>query len=442
MPTSQTHRNNTTAPHLPSRREFIRVGFAGALGLGVGDWLALQALADAGNGAQPAAKGVIQIFLEGGLSHLDSFDPKPDAPIEVRGELGAVDTVVPGLRFGGLWRETAKITDRLAVIRSMNHSEAAHERGTHNMLTGYRPNPAIVYPSMGSVVSRVLGGRNDLPAYVAVPNARGGNGFAGTGYLSAAYGPFSVGGEPNRGDFEVRDLNLPAGVDEQRMNRRRSMLQAVDEHFKSIESSDALDAMDSFYSEAYRLISSESARAAFDIHAEPKEIRDAYGRTQIGQRLLLARRLIEGGVRFTTVFYGGWDMHKDIHPAMRRHTPPLDQAFAQLIRDLEQRGLLKDTIVLITTEFGRTMRINADRGRDHWPKAFSIALAGGGIAGGRVIGSTNAEGAEVDDYPVSPGDVAATLFAQLGIDPNKRLIAPGNRPLEIMREGEPLAALT
>ncbi|MCC7293686.1 MAG: DUF1501 domain-containing protein [Phycisphaerales bacterium] len=435
-----------------TRREMLRVGFLGAAGLTLGEFLKLQARAAvqdpptatpsaAAPVPAPLADSVIYIFLEGGMSHIDSFDPKPMAPIEIRGELGTVGGNVPGVQFSGLWRQTARIADKLAVIRSMTHGEAAHERGTHNMLTGYKPSPAVTYPSMGSVVAHELGMRRSLPPYICVPDASSGSGFAGTGYLSSAFGPFSLGGEPQSDQFVVRDLNPPPGVDETRMARRRGLLNTVDAHFAAAEKSDALDAMETFYQRAYDLISSPSAREAFNIQAEPAAVRDAYGRTAIGQRLLMARRLIEAGTRFVTVFFGGWDMHVDVHAGMRKLVPPLDQAYAALLGDLESRGLLGKTLVVLSTEFGRTTRINKDRGRDHWPKVFSIAFAGGGVRGGQVIGESNAYATEPRERPVTPGDVAATLFTQLGIDPSKNLLAPGDRPIRIVREGAAIAGL-
>lgn len=417
------------------RREFLRVGALGGIGLTLGEALTLQSQARAeGDAPAPKAESVIFIYLAGGMSHLDSFDPKPYAPIEYRGELGTVDTNVAGVQFAGPWKQTAAVADKMAVIRSMTHGEAAHERGTHNMLTGYRPSPALVYPSMGSVVSHEFGPRNNLPPYMAIPGA--GDPFMGAGYLSSAYGPFSLGGEPQDDAFEVRDLNLPAGVDAARMDKRKSLLASVDEHFKAVEKSDALSAMDSFYERAYSLISSQAAREAFNIKAEPDAVRNEYGRSYIGQRLLMARRLVEAGARFITVTEGGWDNHERIRDAMNGHVPSVDQGYAALIRDLAQRGLLEKTLVVLTTEFGRTSRINKDGGRDHWPKVFSTALAGGGLKGGQVVGSSDAFGGEPADRPVGPADVSATIFTQLGIQPEKKLMSPGNRPIDIARQYE------
>lgn len=433
--------------HRPTRREMLRVGFIGGAALALGDVLRLQARTfaqDAGSGLavpQPSADAVIYIFLEGGMSHIDSFDPKPFAPIEIRGELGTVNTNVDGIQLSGLWSRTAQVADKIAIIRSMTHGEAAHERGAHNMLTGYKPSPAITYPAMGAVISHELSTRNNLPPYICVPDASGGFGFAGTGYMSTAFGPFSIGGDPVNDQFVVRDLNLPPGVDESRMDRRKGLLAAVDAHFRRLDRSEQLDAMDSFYQRAYSLVSSPQAKEAFNIKAEPDSVRDAYGRTPIGQRLLMARRLVEAGARYVTVFSGGWDMHIDVHGYMRAQVPPLDQAYAALLNDLESRGLLKRTLVVLATEFGRTTRINKDRGRDHWPKVFSIAFAGGGVRGGQVIGESNAYATEPKDKPVSPGDMAATLFTLLGIDPTKNLMAPGDRPIRIVREGAMIPGL-
>jgi uncharacterized protein (DUF1501 family) len=417
-----------------NRRDFLRVGVLGGLGLSLGGYLqALDAATQAGSPA-PKAESAIFIFLAGGISHIDTFDPKPYAPIEYRGELGIVNTNVDGIQYGGLFPQTAQVADKVAVIRSMTHGEAAHERGTHNMLTGYKPSPAVVYPSMGSVVAHQFGPRNDLPPYICVPNAA--DTFLGSGYLSSAYGPFSVGGEPHADNFEVRDMNLPEGVDATRMDRRKGLLAAVDKHFSDLEKADSLDAMDSFYQRAYAMISSQTAREAFNIKAEQEEIRNEYGRNYIGQRLLLARRLVEAGARFVTVIEGGWDYHIKIKENMQSHVPPLDQGLAVLIRDLERRGLLEKTLVVMTTEFGRTARLNKDAGRDHWPKVFSMLLAGGGIKGGQVVGSSDAYAQEPKDRPVEPADVAATIFTQLGINPEAKLMSPGNRPIDIARHFE------
>jgi hypothetical protein len=425
----------------PSRRELLTVGALGVLGFTLGDLLHWDsARADEKPAAAPKAKSVLHIFLPGGMAHQESFDPKPYAPLEYRGSFGVVKTKIPGEVFCEAMPETAAVADKITVVRSMTHGEAAHERGTHNMFTGYRPSPALQYPSLGSVVSHELGPRANLPPYVCIPNQP--NPYAGPGYMSSSFGPFSLGADPASGGFEVHDLSLPPGVDEARFARRRSALEAVNEHFAAAEKkADAVAAMGTFYERAYGLISSPQAREAFKIQAEPAAIRDEYGRNEAGQRLLMARRLIAAGVRVVSVVYGGWDFHVQIVPATRQTLPPLDKALAALIRDLDRTGLLKETIVMLSTEFGRTPKINKDAGRDHWPKVFSIVLAGGGFKAGCMFGSSNATAAEPDSEPIEPADLFATVYQLLGIDFHKRLMAPGNRPIDIVRGGKVRSAL-
>ncbi len=424
-----------------SRRDFLIVGAVGGLGFVLGDLLACESVqaAEIPRAKPPRAKSILHIFLPGGMAQQESFDPKPFAPLEYRGSLGVVKTALPGEVFCEVWRETARVADKLCVVRSMSHGEAAHERGTQSMFTGYRPSPALEYPSLGSVVSHELGTRNNLPAYVCVPNMP--NPYAGTGYLSSSYGPFSLGADPVQGGFRVRDLALPNGVDAARFARRRTAMDAVNAHFQAIEKADEVAAMDTFYQQAYSLISSKEAREAFDLTAEPAAIRDEYGRNAAGARLLMCRRLIAAGVRVVSVTYGGWDFHNDILPGTRRESPALDKAFAALIRDLDRTGLLDSTIVMLSSEFGRTPKVNATRGRDHWPRVFSVVLAGGGIARGKIFGASTATAAEPDADEIGPADLFATLYQQLGIDHTKRLLAPGNRPIDIIRDGKPRPGL-
>jgi uncharacterized protein (DUF1501 family) len=419
----------------PTRRAFLHVGLAGGLGLTVADLFRLQALAGpAPAGKAPPAQSLIHIFLPGGIAHQDSFDPKPLAPIEYRGELGSIRTKLEGVFFNELLKQTAQVADKITVCRSMTHGEAAHERGTHNMFTGYRPSPALTFPSMGSVVSHEFGPRNNLPPYVCIPSQP--TTYAGPGYLSSAFAPFSLGSDPANPGFTVQDLNLPGGVDNKRFTSRRTMLEAVNEHFTSREKADGLEAMDTFYQRAYSLISSEKAREAFNINAEKPALRDEYGRNAAGQRFLLARRLVEAGVRFVSLTYGGWDMHTGIKDGMRGQLPAFDQAFAALVRDLDRTGLLASTLVMVSSEFGRTPKINATAGRDHWPKVFSVVLAGGGIKKGFVYGTSDATATEPEDDPLTVEDLAMTVYRQLGIDAAKKLMAPGNRPIDIVREGK------
>ncbi len=419
-----------------SRRGLLRAGVFGGLGLTLADLFRLQARADQKHYdfIEAKADSVIHIFLPGGLAHQESWDPKPYAPIEYRGELKAVETKLPGVVFSESLRKTAQVADRLTIVRSMTHGEAAHERGTHNMFTGYRPSPALVFPSLGSVVAHEYGPRKNLPPYVCIPNQP--NEYAGTGYLSSSYSPFSLGSDPARKGFRVRDLDLPRGVDESRFANRRNLLERVNRRFREREIADGLDAMDSFYRRAYGLLSSPEAREAFNIEAEPDALRDAYGRNQAGQRMLMARRLVESGVRFVTMTYGGWDMHNRITRGIQRSMPAFDQAFSTLITDLEGRGLLERTLVLVSSEFGRTPKINRTAGRDHWPKVFSVAMAGGGIKAGQVFGASNATASEPESDPIGPEDLAYTIYHLLGIVADKELMAPGDRPVEIVDGGK------
>ena len=419
------------------RRGFLSVGTIGALGISLADVLRMEkAKADIKNYAsrEGTAKSVIYIYLPGGAAHQETFDPKPFAPVEYRGPMGSIETSIPGVRLGEMLPHTAKIVDKIAICRSMTHGEAAHERGTHNMFTGYRPSPALQYPSMGSVVSHEFGPRNNLPPYVCIPNQP--NEFAGTGYLSSSYAGFSLGSDPADKNFQVRDLSLPNGVDTGRFDKRRRMLDVVNGYFREKEKSDSLDALDTFYDRAYSMISSQQAREAFDMAKEPDAIKDEYGRNQAGMRMLLARRLVEAGVRFVTLTYGGWDMHDNIQNGIKNQVPALDQGFATLIRDLDRRGLLSSTLVCIGSEFGRTPKINNLAGRDHWPKVFSVVMAGGGIKQGIVYGSSNATASEPEDDPLTVEDWATTIYDRLGIVADKELMAPGDRPIEIVDGGK------
>ncbi|WP_435007065.1 DUF1501 domain-containing protein [Tundrisphaera lichenicola] len=418
-----------------SRRGFLTVGAAG-FGLSLGDFFRLKARADLKTYAAIAAKAdsIIHIFLPGGIAHQETFDPKPFAPVEYRGELTHIPTKIDGEFFSETLPQTAQIADKISVLRSFTHGEAAHERGTHNMFTGYRPSPALLYPSMGSVVSHEFGPKNDLPPYVCVPSMP--NTYAGTGYLSSSFSPFSLGSDPANNGFKVQDLNLPGGIDDSRFATRRHVLEAVNDHFARKEKADGLAAMDTFYERAYSLISSPKAREAFNIDAEPAAIRDEYGRNTAGQRMLMARRLVAAGVRFVALQYGGWDLHANIAGGMKSQMPAFDQGYAALIRDLDRTGLLERTIVMVSSEFGRTPKINKDAGRDHWPKVFSVVLAGGGIKKGYIHGASNATATEPERDPIGPEDLATTLYHQLGIVADKELMAPGGRPIEIVDGGK------
>lgn len=420
-----------------SRRGFLSVGALAGAGLTLPQLLRTEsAYADlkAYKNFEGTAKSVIHIYLPGGMAHQESFDPKPNAPIEYRGEMRQVATKISGELFGETLPKTADIADKITVIRSMTHGEAAHERGTHNMYTGYRPSPALQYPCIGSVISHEYGPRNNLPPYVCIPNMP--NEYAGSGYLSSAFAPFSLGSDPAAGGFKVRDLDLPGGVDDSRFATRRSALEAVNAHFQKKEKSDDLKAMDTFYDRAYSLISAPEARQAFDIEKESAQVRDEYGRNTAGARMLLARRLVQAGVRLVNLTYGGWDMHNAIVGGFKNQMPAFDQAYSTLIRDLDRTGLLKETLVMVSSEFGRTPKINAQAGRDHYPKVFSVVLAGGGIKGGYIHGSSNSTASEPEELAMGPEDLFTTVYHCMGIIADKELMAPGDRPIEIVDGGK------
>lgn len=422
----------------PSRRQFLQYGLTAGAGLGLSTSRELQAFAPLLARRTPAAQAVIHVHLDGGLSHLDSFDPKPDAPLDVRGPFGTVRSRLDGERMSDQVPRIADVADKLLVVRSFTHSEADHDRGQHSVLTGYQPSPAIAYPSLGAVVAHELGGRADLPPYVCIPAT---GRFFGTGYLSSAHAPFAVGGNLAAREFAVRDLASPKDIDEARRQHRRALQQQLDAGFAQLGEADAVRAIESYYQQAYALIESPTARAAFDLAAEPEAAKERYGKRPVGMGCLLARRLVAAGVRYAAVVRGGFDHHSQLANNLPATLGEVDQAFAALLADLDERGLLATTLVMLTTEFGRTPRMNADAGRDHWPRVFSILLAGGGVRRGAIYGSSNATGAEPERDAMRPADLAALVFTQLGIDPTRRLLAPGNRPIDLVRDGRVLPGL-
>ena len=435
-----TSYQNSCPGNVFSRRGLLAAGTMSGFGLTLPDLLMRQALAEQKSYAaiEAKAKSVIHVFLPGGMAQQESFDPKPYSPLEYRGELRPIKTNT-GEHFCQTVPQLAKRADKFSIIRSMTHGEAAHPRGVHNMFTGYKPSPAVQYPSFGAVVSHEYGPRNNLPPYVCIPNVP--NEYAGTGYLPSSYGGFALGSDPARSDFKVRDLNLAGGVDEQRFLRRKSALEIVNRSFDKIQAADNVGAMDTFYERAYDLLDTPAAKEAFDINKEDKTLRDKYGRSEAGQRLLMSRRLVEAGVRLVTMTYGSWDMHQGITSNMNKTMPSLDQGLAALIDDLSDRGMLDETLVMVTSEFGRTPKVNADAGRDHWPKVFSVMLAGGGIKGGIIHGASDSTAAEPDSDPVSPADLATTMYRLLGIVSDKELMAPGGRPIEIVDGGKLITPL-
>ena len=424
-----------------NRRDFIRVGTLGFVGLSLSDLFWLQAAA-ADGGASAKAKSVILLWMDGGPAQHDTWDPKPNAPSSVRGEFKPISTRADGIQICEHLPKMAKQMDKVALLRTLAHNEGAHERAQHLLLTGWHPLPSLVYPSMGSVTARELGPVGTLPPYVAIPSSGFASGYGGAGYLEASFNPFSVGGDPNNAKFTVRDVALPPEITVERFDRRRTLLQALDGTFKRFEGTGVQASRDTFYHRAYDMISSPQAKKAFNIAQEPDKMRDRYGRTTFGQSCLLARRLVEAGVRFITVSMGGWDTHSDNFKQLREHLlGPLDDGYSALLEDLHQRGLLDSTLVVWMGEFGRTPQINQLAGRDHWPDTGCVLFSGAGLKGGQAIGATDAEGGKPVDRKVAPEDVATTIYQKLGIDSQKQYMTPQNRPVKIISGGEPIKEL-
>ncbi len=418
------------------RRDLLHVGGLTALGLTLGDWFDLQGASAASTTA--TAKSCILIWLDGGPSHLETFDLKPAAPQEVRGPFEPIATNVPGIQICEHFQRTAGVVDKLAIIRSVTSTLGEHNFASHYLLTGYKPTPALVYPALPSVITHVAGNSGSLPSNIAIQRQ---NAMAGAGYLGDSAGAFVVEGDPSKADFKVKDLSLPQGLSTDRITRRRQLRDAVDDFAKSTETSST--SRDPSFDQAYRLIASPQARAAFDVNDESSATRARYGRHQLGQSCLMARRLIEAGAKFVTVTDRGWDTHEDLVLRLREgytggsvgKIPKLDTAYASLLEDLSQRGLLDSTLVILMGEFGRTPKLNPRGGRDHWPRAFSVVLAGGGIRGGQVVGKSDEHGERPADRPITPADLARTIYRTLGIDPARELHTSDGRPVQINRDG-------
>jgi uncharacterized protein (DUF1501 family) len=413
-----------------SRRDFLRAGALTALGLGLGDVLRLEARAR--DWAAPSADAVILVWLGGGPSQIDTFDPKPDAPPEVRGHFGTTATRLAGVRFSDRLPRLAGELDQFSMLRSVTHTDRNHGSADHLMLTGYAATPALEYPGYGSVAARALGYRQALPPFVAMPRSP-----VGAGYLGTEYNPFLVSGDPNAPDFTVRDLQAPLSVSTAGRKRRETLLGLVDGAVKALDDADGPRSMSKFHQRAYDLVTSPTARAAFALDQEPERLRRAYGRHTLGQSVLLARRLVERGVRLVTVTRGGWDHHANIFTQLDEGMlAEVDQALAALLVDLQDRGMLKRTLVLCLGEFGRTPTVNYAVGRDHWPDVASVIVAGGGVRGGQVYGASDAKAAHPKENPVTPADLAATIYHCLGIDPATEYHTRDDRPIKILARGE------
>ncbi len=420
-----------------SRRNFLHVGALGAVGLALSDVLRAEAT---GRG-QARARSVILVYLGGGLSHHDSFDLKPDAPAEIRGNYRPIDTNVPGVRIGELLPRMARQMDKVALIRSGAHNNDHHETATNWALSGRFGSAFGDYPAMGAVVAHQLGFRGTLPPYVAIPRNPSFTWELGkSAYLGGRYESFRT-GDSNAAGFQVQDVAPLETVTARSAARRQNLLRAVDGLARQVQGNDQIATYGEFQQRASDLVLSSEARSAFAIEQESAALRDRYGRHTFGQSCLLARRLVERGVRFVTVNNGGWDHHARIWDGLGRRLPEFDQGFAALLEDLSGRGLLAETLVVAFGEFGRTPAINRDVGRDHWAPAASLLFAGAGVRGGQVIGATDRRGAYVTRRPVAPADVAYTIYEAVGVDPHRWLMHPEGRPIEILDRGEPVREL-
>lgn len=442
-----------------SRRGILRAGSLSALGLSMGDFFTLQAADNraftqaAGVKKEAKALSVIQLHLGGGFQQQESFDPKPEAPVEIRGQFGVTKTST-GDYLSDNFPRTAKVADKLTVIQSMVGKIPDHGQATYHLFTGYTPTAVIDYPQMGSIVSHELGQLTEMPPYVAIPKKPG---FSGsTGFLSSTHGPFEIGSDPGGRSYQVRDFSIPKHVSMERFDRRQTARQIIEERIKNIEADpNTLETMDDLYKQAYSLLTSEESQAAFSLDDETEATKKLYGSDVVGlrgpdrkfhpkglaERLIVARRLVESGVRFVTVNYGNWDCHVDVKENTLDQMPALDAAIAGMVTDLDQRGLLDTTIFWVTSEFGRTPKVNRDGGRDHHARCYSNLIAGGGFTRGQFYGKSDAIGAEPSRDAVPLEDLLFTIYHQLGIDANKELLAFGTRPIEIIPDGKLIKGL-
>jgi Protein of unknown function (DUF1501) len=438
-----------------SRRNALQLGLGGFLGTSfVGG---LRARAELGTelgraDSRARATSCILIWMDGGPTHFETFDPKPDAPVEYRGEFGEIPTAVPGVLFSEHMVQLAATLGDYAMIRSIRHDQGNHGAGNHYMMTGAPPRIPVgcgafvsFHPSMGSVVGKELGRDNGLPPYFSMPQmSRSG----GPNFLGARYAPFVVDGNPNSDSYKVRDVALPGDLAEGRFGSRTDLRSRVDTMVRIADEAagDPVLAFDEYFRQGLNLVTSPEAQKAFDIGQEPDAVRERYGRNDFGQRCLLARRLVEAGVPFITVYDGGWDHHSDIFGALRKRLPKWDQTVATLIQDLKERGLLESTMVVALGEFGRTPKLStlsgqSTAGRDHWANAMSVLMAGGGTPGGAVVGATDPKGFSAVDRVLSPENFVSTIYTRLGINPDKVLYTPQARPTHLVSDPTPIAEL-
>ncbi|MEX2139947.1 MAG: DUF1501 domain-containing protein [Pirellulales bacterium] len=418
------------------RRDFLKVGVLGTAGLSLGGYLRMLR---AGQVAPAKAKAAIFINLGGGPSHLDMFDLKPDAPADYRGEFNPIKTNVAGIEICEHLPRLAQCVDKYAVLRGVSHTLAAHDLGAKYMNTGNRPLPSLEYPGLGAVVSKELPVPSELPSFVAIPNTP-----QRAGYLGVQYAPLATNVSPAPGrPFSVRGISLARGLTITEVEQRRELLRDIDTAFRGFEANDDLvQGLDEFGQQAHDMITSPRALEAFDVNQEKPEVAEQFGATPFGQSCLLACRLVEAGVRFVTVTLGGWDTHQNNFTQLKGgKLKVLDDGLAAMFATLAERGLLESTAVMVTGEFGRTPKINQRAGRDHWPRAMFVLMAGGGIRGGQVLGASDDKGMGPAGEPITPEQVAATFYHNLGIDYTKEYHTPSGRPVMIVREGSVIEEL-
>ncbi len=450
-----------------SRRSFVQLGLAGVGSLGLADLLRARASAETAStqnngGLRHSGKdtSVILIWLDGGPSHIDLYDLKPEAPAEYRGIWSPIHTNVPGIDISEMFPLQAKVADKFSLIRSLHHDNGDHFTAGHWMLTGQGgpngTNTAGKAPFFGSLATKVTGPRQPgMPAYVAVPHAASIGlrpGYFGGHYLGAEHNPFETEGDPNNAAFAVNNLRLPGGLTLDRLQDRRGLVEHFDRLRRDVDARRAFDAVDRFQAQAFELVAGSKAATVFDLSREEDRTRDRYGRTSWGQSTLLARRLVEAGCTLVTVHCGGWDHHWDLQAGMDRYLPDVDRLVSALLADLHERSLLEKVLVLVCGEFGRTPKMNdggnggpagskGTPGRDHWGNALCCLIAGGGVRGGRIVGSTNSRGEVPKDRPLTPGDLHATVFHVLGVDPHTQNLDHSGRPVTAVPQGEVIREL-
>jgi len=430
-----------------TRRDSLQIGLTTIFGGGLANALRATSRPVGEAGPAPKAKSCILIWLDGGPTHYETFDPKPNAPVEYRGEFKAIPTRTPGMMFSEHLPKLAALSHRYSVIRSIQHNQGNHGAGNHYMMTGAPPRVPVgcgafvsFHPSMGSVAAAEVGAPPGVPAYFAIPSmTRSG----GPNFLGAKYAPFVVENDPNHPQFRVRDVALPQGLTDDRFANRGDLRTEVDRFQRHLDkqTGDPALALDQHYQQAAELMTSKEAQAAFSIARESERVRDAYGRNAFGQRLLLSRRLVEAGVPFVTLHHGGWDHHTNLFSSLKKLLPSFEASIATLIDDLHQRGMLETTMVIVLGEFGRTPQINKDAGRDHWSNAMSVLFAGGGTPGSQCIGATDAKGFAAVERILAPENFVSTVYSKLGIDPGKVVYAPNGRPSHLVSEPTPIAEL-